>query len=850
MTGSGMADSRSRRAQEALQAACRGIAPAWPLDRQIAVSPYWGRTGQHFDDFAATLRRWVGAPMTLPRSEYLRLWQDGQIAPQHLEQAIRERHHRLSQQEALAALHQPTSAPAALPLLSDVLDADPEHGARSPWPNRLTQHLSQYCAAHFDQFQADGRPSERPGLFAGWRAQLQNGPHPPWLKQTEGVVPRVARLPASAAEALEWALERLAIGEAQFADLLQVVALRINGWASWCAYLSWEAALRARDDAELGELLTARLCWEALLDDGRRDAASPWSRWIEGWSAAQRADHAAAIEPELTWQRAHEIAYQQHLCTQLLSFTPVDADRKNNTRLQLVFCIDVRSERMRRAIEAIAADAHTYGFAGFFGLPIEYSPLGTALSHRQLPGLLTPTFHVTDTSGHAERDRQLISHRRHVLRSRDSTRLFERIPSGAFTRVEALGLAYLPRLLLRTFGYRSAPVQAIGLRARERRELRPHLCLTEADDLTALADRLANILRAMGLSEPCGRLLVLVGHGARVVNNPQAAALACGACGGHSGEINARLLAGLLNDAALRTALAQQGIHLHPSTVAVAALHDTVTDTVELLDVADVPPSHRADIEYLRDLLQRAGTQVRRERAGSLGLAHLEQRDAALLKQLQRRARDWAQTRPEWALADNAAFIIGARLRTRGLDLAGRAFLHEYCWQDDPGGTVLEQLLTAPMIVAHWINLQYYGSTVDPERYGSGNKILHNVVGGRIGVLEGAGGDLRIGLARQSVHDGECWRHTPLRLTVVVDAPRATLEGILTRQRRVAELIDHQWVYLFRFADRTLERYHAGLWQITPAPARSDTRPHLNSPETLGPRSAGHSCVPGLSALA
>jgi hypothetical protein len=76
------------------------------------------------------------------------------------------------------------------------------------------------------------------------------------------------------------------------------------------------------------------------------------------------------------------------------------------------------------------------------------------------------------------------------------------------------------------------------------------------------------------------------------------------------------------------------------------------------------------------------------------------------------------------------------------------------------------------MVVTNWINMQYHASTVDNRRYGSGNKVLHNVVGGRIGVFEGNGGDLRIGLSMQSLHDGHTLRHPPLRLSVFIEAPR------------------------------------------------------------------------------
>ena len=84
---------------------------------------------------------------------------------------------------------------------------------------------------------------------------------------------------------------------------------------------------------------------------------------------------------------------------------------------------------------------------------------------------------------------------------------------------------------------------------------------------------------------------------------------------------------------------------------------------------------------------------------------------------------------------------------------------------------MLELILTAPVVVASWISLQYYGSAVAPAAFGAGNKLLHNVVGG-IGVFEGNGGVLRGGLPWQSVHDGEGLVHEPLRLSVS-SRPRA-----------------------------------------------------------------------------
>jgi uncharacterized protein YbcC (UPF0753/DUF2309 family) len=185
-----------------------------------------------------------------------------------------------------------------------------------------------------------------------------------------------------------------------------------------------------------------------------------------------------------------------------------------------------------------------------------------------------------------------------------------------------------------------------------------------------------------------------------------------------------------------------------------------------------------------------------------------------MVKKFLARSRDWAQLRPEWGLANNASFIVAPRAFTRNIDLGGRSFLHDYSWQKDTDHAVLELIITAPMIVTNWINLQYYASVVDPVKYGSGNKMLHNVVGEHIGVFEGNGGDLRIGLPIQSVHDGDNWRHQPLRLSVFIAAPTDAISKIVNAHCAVRELLDNGWLFLFAWdVDRnTIVRYNLGSW--------------------------------------
>jgi hypothetical protein len=301
----------------------------------------------------------------------------------------------------------------------------------------------------------------------------------------------------------------------------------------------------------------------------------------------------------------------------------------------------------------------------------------------------------------------------------------------------------------------------------------------------------ATAFELMGIEE-FARVVAFVGHASRVENEPFAAGLDCGACAGNPGGPNARVLAAICNDETVRERLRDRGVDVPDDTVFVAGEHTTTTDEVTLF-ADDVPESHAADMESLRADLKTARAGAAAERAETMGV----EGDAGVgLRETERRAADWAETRPEWGLAGNAGFVVGPRALTAGVDLGGRCFLHSYDPSSDPDGSALEAILTGPMVVTQWINTQYYFATVDTAVYGSGSKVTHNPVG-NVGVYQGNGGDLATGLPLQSVLAGDDDPyHQPLRLSVVVCAPVERVTGVLEGHDDLVSLLDNGWLSL------------------------------------------------------
>jgi uncharacterized protein YbcC (UPF0753/DUF2309 family) len=791
---------------EAISETLRAIAPLWPLRDYVAVNPFVGLSELRFLEARGLLRQVRSGDILLPLSYYRNAYLDGTITTADLEDALVICQSQYPDQyghRALEAFLARLGNEAKYSMkergerkywtVSEAIDRDNRLG----WTGMIVNEISRHCAAHFDEGQAVwDSPWKEMSLYDAWRNTALLDRRFERLG-VAGFRRFVSTLPINPCDAIAYLLERLQVPSKHWQMFLLSELLSIPGWSSYVKYRVRESEMAGGVNADLIGLLAIRLAYDVGLQEARlipnADRLWPASSSFESQARFTLRGISDDVAARYLFQVAAETSYQRRLCNSIQRNACDTTSPKTPASIQMVFCIDVRSEVVRRHLESVSSQIETYGFAGFFGLPMEYVSMGESNGSSQCPVLLTPHFAVHEKLRLSDESQQstAIVARQRVRSRRKIWKFFQSSATSCFTFVESLGLVYAVELVRSTLGI-NRPQDGgkfDGVSKRDCEHLGPvlHSATSESLSVDRQVELALGILRNLGLTTEFARLVVICGHASQTVNNPYAAGLDCGACGGHSGESNARFASMLLNDPEVRAGLRVQGVSIPCDTIFIPAVHNTTTDAIRFFDVADCPDTHADLRKELVQWVAEASVLARIERSSRLGNVS----SAELLH----RSRDWSEVRPEWGLAGNAALIVAPRSRTKGLVLDGRTFMHSYEFHQDTDLKVLELVMTAPMVVANWINLQYYASTVDNQAYGSGNKALHNMVG-QIGILQGNGGDLMTGLPWQSVHDGKAYQHEPLRLTVVIEAPRAAIESIIEKHSVVKELAGNGWLSL------------------------------------------------------
>src|SRR6056297_324151 len=580
---------------KASDAAARAIPPVWPLASSVAVNPYLGQTGETLAETGARLGRVAGVAVTMPRAHYAGLIAEGAITDQDILDVIAasadaqgldlEAVKRLAGTEAPA----PTPQPTVADLAAQVSGLD--------WPGIIADRFGLWAAGYFDQGQALWAAPRRRGAYDAWR-QYATHDLTPEIAGLKGFAQFVSETPDTADEAKRQALGTLGLPEAALETYLHKLLFTLGGWGQVGRYHLWQAELAGATDDTLTDLLTIRLLWEEALfaQYGDRIAAL-WADVIAAHEAPVTidADFAANAILQEAWERAVQRGLAETFAAEAV------AEHTERPALQVGFCIDVRSEVFRRALESLDPSIQTIGFAGFFGLTTAHKGFASDVEELRLPVLLNPGVStVSGTEAEAEADQNA----RFKARAKRAWGRFKLAAVSSFAFVEATGPIYAGKLVK----------DALGLE-RNKAPNDPAPRLDPALDLAARIDAAETVLRAMSLTGNYARLILMAGHGANVVNNPHASGLHCGACGGYSGEVNARLLAALLNDPEVRQGLIPRGIEIPSDTLFVGALHDTTTDAVTLYADDHASPDHTADLKQAKAWLASAGKITRGERA-------------------------------------------------------------------------------------------------------------------------------------------------------------------------------------------------------------------------------------------
>jgi len=756
---------------------------------------------------------------------------------------------------------------------------------------QINSQLTKWIAAFVDEGLAGWEmPQRHEGFFQAWRQLVQHD-YSGKLLGIKDCIQKINDLPEDPEDAIASSLHHLGIPQDQWADYLSRQLSLLPGWTRYIRWLGEHPTYHAQQKHPIDttQYLAVRLFYEVELTqvtcqlewgiDGTVSAvAAYWNDrpeeyhqrlgsrphsgdrtkqaigrdawrlfhlsqflelspiemhdlsssdarlWLD-WLDAFPSDLHGAV-----WLEAYEDTFREEILKKLSAHRGAVPAVETRPRAQLVFCIDVRSESFRRHIEA-QGPYETFGFAGFFGIPISHQAFDSEERSYLCPVLLSPNHAVTEMPrpGEGPALQKYSSGTRWYKLGHHLFHDLKHNPIGSMMVIDVLGFFFSLGLVGKTLVQKpfhaitstiehwftntvptqvsiSAPSDPQNPQAVEVKAEGIPAGLAQGFSLTERATFIENGLRGMGLTQNYGRLVCLCGHGSETDNNPYFGALDCGACGGAPGDANARVFAAMANDPEVRCLLKAKGLPIPEDTWFLPGKHNTTTDRVSFYDLEELPESHKEDLGLLQSDLEGAGANQALERCHRIPSAPTDISAEKAFAHVEERSSDWANPRPEWGLAGNAAFLIGRRTLTKGLDLGGRVFLHSYDPIADPQGAILEKIMTAPLIVGEWINTGYYFSAVDPWGYGSGSKVLHNVVGG-VGMMLGSQSDLQMGFPLQTVNNGDIHYHEPMRLLAIIEHAPSVISSIIQKHAILQQLFHNQWLNLVALDPNTFTFY-------------------------------------------
>lgn len=686
-----------------------------------------------------------------------------------------------------------------------------KHLVRVDPRKRVHEALAELCSAFLDRGASKWAPSFRSEGFLYFFASLEGLGFAPWRKHARYAARRItAHLeqegePSTIAETiLEENLQFFGIPRESWVDTIRSMLLEAHGWSGMFHRMETRPVeapdntnVRLIEFCAVQSILSRSSMIALARKTGWEAHEIPFASWLNKAPKVkpheivpQHTSAIAFVDQHSERREMLEVEFEHMMLDAIGKNQIHDVARQARPALQLYTCIDDRECSLRRHVEqANPKEIETFGVAGFFGIPVRYKPADGRDEMILAPDGQNPSAVLVERECKHLHEVESVNKRRRFLAHFGM--MWEK---ASFSPIGSLFLsAFFPlsiaRLLL--MGFAPQTKQTIKDRFQQTFLPKPRTDFDLPFSHKQSAELLARTFKDIGTHKSFAPIVVVLGHGATSVNNPYAAAYNCGACGGREGGPNARLLARLANNRAVRMQLKEEhSIDIPDDTMFIGGLHNTTNDTVEFYDVDLLPETHHEHFSNAQRLINQACGKNALERCHRFLLANVHTPEEAL-RHVQIRSIDAAEVRPELNHATNAGVIIGRRSLSKGTFLDRRVFLPAYDpLSDDDAGTNLEHVLAPALVVCSGINLEYLFSTIDAEHHGAGTKAPLNVVG-NIGVLQGTSGDLRPGLPTQMTE-----MHIPVRALYIVDTPVRRIEAVLSRREDLRRLVHNEWVRL------------------------------------------------------
>lgn len=270
------------------------------------------------------------------------------------------------------------------------------------WPELVAERIGAFAAGYFDEGQALWVAPRRNGVYAAWRAFATHDLTPE-IHGLSGFGTTVADTPETPQAAIERASVSLGLG-AEPSTYFHQLLLTLGGWAQFARHIQFKAELDGLTDTTALELLAIRLVFEEALYTRYKPAIEAEWQQVRRTHVEPLVANFEMIVDGLLQVAAERAAQRKLEETLAMPSTVIVKDRR--PMLQAAFCIHVRSEVFRRALESIDPGIRTLGFAGFFGLGASHKGFVSDVSEHRLPVLMKPSFFTcsaVDADGHADR---------------------------------------------------------------------------------------------------------------------------------------------------------------------------------------------------------------------------------------------------------------------------------------------------------------------------------------------------------------------------------------------------------------------------------------------------------------